>query len=95
MSEPPKIPPRRRAVALRYDAERDAAPMVAASGQGLIADRIIALAREHGVHVHEDPDMVSLLAKLDLNTPIPEELYAAVAEILAFVYRVNDRLGGA
>lgn len=93
MSDAPRVPPRRRAVALRYDAARDAAPTVAATGQGILAERIIAIARAHGVHVHEDPDMVALLAKLDLNTPIPPELYAAVAEVLAFVYRVNNRLG--
>ncbi|HOZ45065.1 MAG TPA: EscU/YscU/HrcU family type III secretion system export apparatus switch protein [Candidatus Hydrogenedentes bacterium] len=84
---------RSRAIALRYDAESDAAPRVVAKGAGLLAEQIIAIAREHGIHVHEDPDLVAVLAKLDLDTYIPEELYRAVAEVLAFVYRVNHRLG--
>lgn len=83
----------RRAVALKYDLEHDAAPKVVAKGQRLLAERIIALAKEHGIHVHEDPDLVALLAKLDVNAPIPEELYRAVAEVLAFVYRLNKRMG--
>lgn len=87
--------PRRKAVALRYDAEQDAAPKVVAKGAGVLADRIVAIAREHGVQVQEDPDLTALLAKLDLGAPIPEALYRAVAEILAYVYRVNRKAGGA
>ncbi|MBP8128545.1 MAG: EscU/YscU/HrcU family type III secretion system export apparatus switch protein [Candidatus Hydrogenedentes bacterium] len=83
---------RRKAVALRYDAAQDAAPRVVAKGTGLIAERILELAREHDVHVHEDPALVGLLAKLDIDAPIPETLYRAVAEVLAFVYRLNKRL---
>jgi flagellar biosynthesis protein len=82
-------PERRKAVALRYEAERDSAPQVVATGQGELAERIVALAREHGVHVQEDPDLVRLLAKLDLGAEIPESLYRAVAEVLAFVYRLG------
>jgi flagellar biosynthesis protein len=66
---------------------------VVAKGQRLVAERIIALAREHGVHVHEDPDLVAVLSVLDLNVPVPEELYHAVAEVLAFVYHLNRRMG--
>jgi flagellar biosynthesis protein len=88
--ESPKRP--RRAVALRYDVSQDAAPKVIAKGERLLAERIIALAREHGIHVHEDPDLSAVLAKLDLHTEIPEALYQAVAEVLAFVYRLNQRL---
>lgn len=86
-------PPARRkaAVALRYDALHDPAPRVVAKGRGVLADRIVALAQAHGVHVHEDPDFVALLAALDIDAPIPEELYRAAAEVLAFVYRVNKR----
>lgn len=85
---------RLRAVALRYDQEEHAAPKVVAKGAGIVAERIIALALEHGIHVHEDPDLTVLLAKLDLDTHIPQELYRAVAEVLAFVYRVNRQVGG-
>jgi flagellar biosynthesis protein len=81
---------RRRAVALRYDAQRDGAPKVIAKGAGHIADRIMALAEEHGVVVHHDPDLVGLLAQLDVQAEIPEHLYRAVAEVLAFVYRLNQ-----
>lgn len=81
---------RRRAVALRYDEEEGGAPKVVAKGAGYVADRIVALAREHGLYVHEDPDLVSLLSTLETNTEIPENLYKAVAEILAFVYRLGE-----
>lgn len=83
---------RRRAVALHYDAQSDEAPRVVAKGDRLLAERIIALAEEHGVPVQEDPDLVAMLAKLDVDTFIPEELYRAVAEVLAFVYRLNNRM---
>jgi len=89
----PDIPARRRAVALRYQAGDAHAPRVVAKGQGEIADRIIALAEAHGLHVHEDPDLVALLGALDLDTDIPPELYRAVAEVLAFVYRLDRRAG--
>jgi flagellar biosynthesis protein len=80
---------RRRAVALRYDQAKETAPKVVAKGAGHIADRIMELATEHGVQVYEDADLVGLLAKLDLDTEIPEDLFRAVAEVLAFVYRLN------
>ncbi len=84
---------RQKAVALRYEAERDSAPRVVAKGAGVIAERIIEVAREHGIYVHEDPDMVAVLSKLDVDTAIPEGLYKAVAEVLAFVYKLNRRFG--
>ena len=77
---------RRRAVALRYKADKDQAPTVIAKGTGLLADRILELAKENGIHVHQDRDLVEVLSKLDVNTEIPDSLYRAVAEILAFVY---------
>ncbi len=82
---------RRKAVALRYDAEKDSAPKVVAKGSGLLADRILELAREHNIHIQQDPDLVAVLSKLEVNSDIPENLYRAVAEILAFVYRLNAR----
>lgn len=83
-----KKPPK-KAVALRYDTEQDSAPKVIAKGQRLIAEKIIALAKDHKIHIHEDPDLVAVLARLDVNAEIPENLYRAIAEILAFVYRIN------
>lgn len=91
MTKPNNTPPR-KAVAIQYDMKRDDAPRVVAKGQRLTAERIIALAQEHGIHIHEDPDLVALLAKLDVNAPIPEELYRAIAEVLAFVYRLNKNM---
>ena len=88
-----EIPKRRRkAVAVRYEASGDAAPRVVAKGSGLLADRIVELAKQHGVHIHEDPDLVAVLSKIDVSAEIPEALYRAVAEVLAFVYRLNKRL---
>jgi flagellar biosynthesis protein len=79
-------------VALRYDREKDGAPRVVAKGQGSVAQNIIAIARDHGVPLHEDPDLVATLSALDLDTEIPPELYRAVAEVLVFIYRLNARL---
>jgi len=82
---------RRRAVALRYDREQESAPRVIGKGRGYQAERIIALAQESGITVYEDPDLVTMLGALDLNAEIPPTLYAVVAEILAYVYRVNQK----
>lgn len=91
--QPPPEPsgPRRRAVALRYDTESDRAPRIVATGAGETADRILQIARENGIHIHEDADLVAVLGRLELDTEIPETLYRVVAEVLAFVYRLNQR----
>jgi flagellar biosynthesis protein len=88
----PERIPRKRAIALRYEVDKDAAPVVIAKGQGLLAERILELARANGIHIQEDPDLTALLAQVEVNAAIPAELYAAVAQILAFVYRLNNRL---
>lgn len=90
---PEKEPPSRRqlAVALRYDEDREASPRVLAKGRGAVARRILAIARERNIPIRDDPDLVEMLAKLDVGSLIPAELYPAVAEILAFVYRQNQR----
>ena len=80
----------RRAVALRYDAEQDKAPRVVAKGRGYIAEKIIQAARAHDVPLVMDSEMSHLLEALELDAPIPPEFYLAVAEILAFVYRLNE-----
>jgi len=85
-----KNPPQKKAVALRYDQTIDSAPKVVAKGAGLLAERIIALAREHGIPIHDDPDLVEILGKLNLQQEIPPEAYFIVAEILAFIYRANQ-----
>ncbi len=84
---------RRKAIALRYDTEKDGAPKVVAKGAGHVGERILALAEEHGIHVHEDADLVAVLSQVEVNREIPPDLYKAVAEVLAFVYRLNQGLG--
>lgn len=88
----PEREPRRRAVALRYDQEQESAPRVLAKGQGDIADRIIALAEEHGIPLHEDQDLVRLLGVLEIDVQVPPTLYRALAEVLAHLYRTNAKL---
>ncbi len=85
---PRKADSLRTAVALAYR-EADAAPRVVAKGRGLVAEEIIARAREHGVYVHESPELVSLLSQIDLDQHIPPQLYIAVAELLAWLYRIE------
>jgi len=80
---------RPRAVALRYERVEMPAPRVTAKGSGELAQRILALAHAHDVPVREDPDLVELLAACDLGEEIPSELYHAVAELLAFLQRLN------
>ena len=87
----PDEPKAKKAVALLYDRATGAAPKVVASGANLTAERIIAAAREAGVHITEDADLVELLARIPVGAPIPAELYQTVAELLAFVYAVNQR----
>ncbi len=87
----PKPPDTRRtAVALKYDAATAKAPKITATGRGFVADKIVALAREKGVPLREDPNLVQILSQLDLNQEIPPSLYQVVAELLAFVYRLNN-----
>lgn len=85
--------PRRRAVAMRYDHDKESAPRVLAKGQGPIAERIIALAREHGIPMHEDRDLVHLLGALQIDAEIPPTLYQALAEVLSHLYRLNGKGG--
>ncbi|XID95153.1 EscU/YscU/HrcU family type III secretion system export apparatus switch protein [Paenibacillaceae bacterium WGS1546] len=83
----------KKAVALKYEPENGAAPIVVAKGQGAIADEIMRRAQENGVPLQEDSSLVEVLSKLDLNQEIPPELYKLVAEVLSFVYRSDRRAG--
>ena len=85
----PKPP---KAVALKYERSKDAAPRVVAKGRGHVAESITALAREHHVPIVADRNLVEVLEALDINLEIPPELYRAVAEVLAFVYRINGKM---
>ena len=84
--------PRQTAVALAYD-KGDGAPRVSAKGRGVAAEEIIARARAAGIYVHESPQLVALLMQVDLDTHIPEQLYHAVAEVLAWLYRLEHAAG--
>ena len=83
----------KKAVALHYEADRQKAPQVTAKGRGLVAERIIELARAKGIPIQEDPELIDALIQLDFHEEIPSSLYQAVAEILAFVYRMNSHMG--
>lgn len=78
------------AVALAY-APGDAAPRVVAQGRGLIAEEIITRAREHGVYVHESPELVTLLMQVNIDDRIPPQLYVAIAELLAWLYQIEQQ----
>jgi flagellar biosynthesis protein len=81
----------KKAVALQYTPPKDRAPKVTAKGSGLIAEKIIELAKSHGVPIQEDPALVQILSQLDFHQEIPPSVYLVVAEILAFIYSVNNK----
>lgn len=93
MMEKPTPPP--NAVAIAYNSG-DSAPRVVAKGRGMVAEQIIERAKEHGVAIHESKELVSLLMQVELDDHIPPALYRAVAELLAWLYRVEaaQRRGG-
>jgi len=80
----------KRAAALKYQSKSDNAPRVIAKGKGKVAEKIIEIAKEHNIYIHDDPDLIEVLYQLDLNEDIPSELYVVVAELLAFVYSLNS-----
>lgn len=81
----------KKAVALGYKKDQQNAPKVLASGKGESASKIISLAKEHGVPIKEDEDLIEILSKLDLGDEIPPNMYKAVAEVFAFIYQmVNE-----
>ena len=79
----------KKAVAIKYQPKSDTSPKVIAKGQGRVAEKILEIARENNIHIHNDPDLIEVLSQLDLNEEIPPELYVVVAELLAFVYSLN------
>ncbi len=81
-------------MALRYDTEQEDAPRVVAAGEGFIAEQIVRIALDNGVTVHKDSDLVEILSKLDIDALIPLEAFAAVAEILSYIYRTQGREPG-
>lgn len=78
------------AVSLQYDSLTSAAPKVTAKGKGQVAENIIALAHEHNIPVQQDPDLIEVLSQVDVDQEIPPAVYQVVAELLAFVYKMNN-----
>ena len=83
--------PQKKAVALKYQPDKDNAPKVTAKGSGNVAEKIIEIARKHGIPVKDDPDLVNVLSKLDIKEEIPASVYVVVAELLAFAYSLNKK----
>jgi len=81
-----------KAVALKYNHQKNKAPKVIAKGRGDIAEKIIEVAKAHNVPLYEDKNLSQILEALELETEIPPELYRAVAEVLAFIYRLNGKI---
>jgi len=79
------------AVALKYRSSVNNAPNVVAKGKGKVAQKIIDIAKANNIYIHDDPDLVEVLAQLDLNDEIPTDLYIVVSELLAFVYSLNRK----
>lgn len=84
-------PQRRSAVALRYDPKTDQAPQLVAKGYGEIAEAIIRHAEQAGLYVHSQPELVGLLMQIELDDYIPPELYQVVAELLAWIYQIEQQ----
>ncbi len=80
---------KKMAVALRYDVDKDKAPLILATGRGPMADEILRLADENKIPLYEDPELAKLLSKLEMDREIPPELYTLVAEVLFFIYKLD------
>lgn len=82
-----------KAVAIKYDVNGSTAPKVVAKGTGIVAGNIIHSAKEHGVPIYQNKTLTGMLMAVELDREIPPELYQAVAEVLAYIYRLDQRLG--
>ena len=81
----------KKAVALRYDENKDVAPVIVASGLGYMAERIVEMANENGVPVYEDNSLATVGTQLDLGTAIPEELYQAIVDIYTYFLKYTPK----
>lgn len=82
---------RQTAVALRYRSQEGAAPKVVASGHSKVAEKILKLAKQYDIPIYQEPILVEALARLEVGTEIPSEFYQVIAEILAFVYSIDEK----
>lgn len=90
MNKPADQDLRQKAIALKYDQSQGRAPLIVAKGMGEIAQQIISLAEENDIHIHESPELVEVLIRLELGDEIPESLYRAIAEVIAFAYSLKQ-----
>ena len=80
----------KKAAALQYNREKDNAPRIIAKGKGDIAQKIVEKAEEENIHIEDDSDLVDILLKLEIGDEIPPELYQVIAEILSFIYELEE-----
>ena len=83
----------KKAAALKYDAERDRAPRVIAKGRGHVAEHILAVAQKSAIPVYKNKSLINMLMALEIDREIPPELYKAIAEVMAYVYRMDKSKG--
>lgn len=86
--KPPGAPT--KAAALQYDKAKDAAPRLTAKGKGVVAEKILEVAKAHNIPIRSDADLVEILEKVELDSEIPLEVYTVVAEIFSFLYKANQ-----
>ena len=80
---------KKTAIAIRYEMDKDSAPLIVASGKGVVADEILRIAQENKIPLHENPTLAQMLGKLQIDMPVPPELYVLVAQVLFFVYQLD------
>ncbi len=81
----------KKAVSLQYEPAKQEAPIITAKGQGIIAEKIIELAKKHHIPIKDDPDLIEILSQLELDEQIPPVVYQVVAEIFSFIYHLNTK----
>ena len=84
---------KQKAIALRYDNQKEKAPRVIAKGEGKSAQTIIKIAQENNLPIKKDEDLVELLSKVELDKEVPEALYTAIVEVFSFIYKVSKKKG--
>lgn len=81
----------KKAIALQYNKDQTTAPVVTAKGQGYIAEEILKRAKDSNIPIQEDQSLVEILSQLNINQRIPEELYQVVAEVFAYIYKIDEQ----
>lgn len=88
-----KVEPKSQAIAIHYDADKGQAPKVTAKGSGFVADEIIKIAKKNAVPIYQNQTLAGALMAVELDREIPAELFQAVAEVLAYIYRMDQKIG--